>query len=126
MHPLGSAAKLSLRLLEDFEKAARVGRLEPATGEAEARPEVLPWPLGRLRPELLQAVADSLLEVLVGDLTTAVADQEPVLGEQPGLCQAEKGGQHQSVGQVPAGAEEDEHCRPGQHAVVGHDVSLAS
>ena len=65
VHSLGGAAKLFLFLLEDFEEAARVGCLEAATREAEARSEVLPWSLGRLRAELLQADADALLEVLV-------------------------------------------------------------
>jgi hypothetical protein len=65
VHPLGSTSKPFLFLLEDFEEAARVGCLEAATREAEARSEVLPWSLGRLRAELLQADADALLEVLV-------------------------------------------------------------
>ena len=94
MHPLGSTTELVLGLLEDFEKVARVGCLKAATRETQARPELLPWSLGRLRPELLQAVADSFLEVLVGDITAAVTNQAPVLGEQPSLGQTEKGGQH--------------------------------
>jgi hypothetical protein len=44
----------------------------------------------------------------VGDVTTAVTKQAPVLGQQPDLCQAEEGGQHQAVGQVPGAAKEDD------------------
>jgi hypothetical protein len=119
------APEVLLCLLEHLEKAARVGRVEPAAGEAQARPELLPWSLRRFRTELLQALAGPLLEVLVGGVAAAVAHQAPVLGEKPGLGEAEEGGQDQPVGQVPSGAEEHEHRRLGHQAVIGHRSSSA-
>lgn len=43
--------------------------------------------------------------------------------EQPGLGQAEEGGQHEAVGQVPGGPEEHEHCWLRHQAVIGHERS---
>jgi hypothetical protein len=77
---LRAAPELLLGLLEDLQKAPGVGGLEPPAGEAQARRELLPRPLGRLRPELLQALSDAFPEVFMRDVAATVADQAPVIG----------------------------------------------
>ncbi len=76
------AAHVLAGLGEHVEQAARVGPLEAATGEAQPVAELLPRPVGRPRPELGQHVVHVRAEVEVRDVAAAVADQQPVDGQE--------------------------------------------
>ena len=108
VHELSVLAQRGPRLVDHLEQAARVVRLEAATGE--------PQPVGELveTGRVAEHPAHVPAEVLVRDVAAAVADQNPVLRQQLFLGELVERRQHHPAGQVAGRAEEHEHR--GSHA----------
>ena len=120
------AAQLGLDLVQDLEERAGIVGVESPAGETQPRAKLLPRAVLRLGPELLEALADALGEVLVGHVPAPVADDAVVGRHQLLLCQPEERRDHQAVGQVPRRAVKNEYRRLGMKLLrgvaVGHEL----
>ena len=85
--------------------------VEPAAGEAQPIGEFLPVLALRLGAELGEDIVHVAAEVLVGDVATAVADQDELAGQQ--LLQEERveRGDDHPLGQVTGSTEQDDDDR---------------
>ena len=124
MDELRPPSHFALGLLHDVEKASRIGAVEPSPGEAQPGSDLLPGPLRRFGPELLQALADALLEILMGHIPTPVTHQSPLLREQTGDGQPVEGRENQPVSQITRRPVQDERGGLRSEAGIGHGEAL--
>jgi hypothetical protein len=98
MDQLRLAPHLSFRLLQDIEEAPRIGTLESPAGEEQTGAHFVPWTFRRLGSKFLQALAYTLLKVLMGDVASSIAHETPIVGKEPRDGQAEERRQDEPMG----------------------------
>ena len=113
VHELRVPAQRFARHIEDVKQAAGVVGTEPPAGEQQALRKGIPCVRIRLRPELGQYVVYVLAEVLVRDITAAVAHKEPFGGQQAVHGELVERRQDQPLCQVTGRAKQDKYCRAG-------------